>query len=249
MAKAKQAGQSDSDLKLVKGAAGDIWAGLTGARISTQQLNRSKVISAMRKDPSHVAIDMLRTRLLQAMQEHGWRRVGITSATKGCGKTFVASNLAVAMARGESRRVVLIDMDLRNPGLAQVFGVPSPPRLRDYLGGYQLAEEYFLKVGQNLVLGLNSTIESGASELLLETMTAEVLAEMCSLFRPDVVIYDLPSALDHDDVIAFLPQLDGMLLVVGGGETTADEVREVERMLGDTVPLIGVVLNKGEGGG
>lgn len=225
----------------------DIWGRLQSQRISTAHLAKHRVVSAKRRNPAYTAIDMLRTRLLQALKEHGWSRIAITSPTEGCGKTFVASNLAISMARGESRKVLLMDMDLRNPGLADVFGVTDPPIVREFLSGYMLPEEYFIKVGQNLALGLNSTPETDAAEFLLESMTSEVLDEAQKLFQPDVVIYDLPPALTHDDVIAFLPNVDGVLLVLGGGQTTADQVREVEQMLGDSKPILGMVLNKAEG--
>lgn len=225
----------------------DLWPQLQTVRISTAHLAKNRVIAAKRKDPAHLAIDMLRTRLMQVLKEHGWNRVAITSPTSGCGKTFVASNLAIAMARGENRRVVLMDMDLRNPGLAQVFGVNTPASMREYLSGYRLPEEYFVRVGQNLALGLNSTPEEASAELLLEDMTTEVLGDIQNSFQPDVVLYDLPPALEQDDVTAFLPQVDGVLLVVGGGISKAEDVRLVEQMLGDGTPLIGAILNKAEG--
>ncbi len=225
----------------------DMWHGLPTIRISNAHLARNRVVSARRKDPAYVAIDMLRTRLLQVLKDKGWKRVGITSPTAGCGKTFVASNLAISLARGESRRVVLMDMDLRTPGLAQIFGVTDPPVARDYLSGVMLPEEYFLRVGQNLALGLNGAPEPSAAELILENMTGEILDEMQELLQPDIILYDLPPALSHDDVIAFLPQVDGVLLVVGGGVTKAEEVRAVEQLLDDKTPLIGAILNKAEG--
>ena len=69
---------------------------------------------------------------------------------------------------------------------------------------------------------------------------------MQAALQPDVVLYDLPPALACDDVIAFLPQLDGVLLVVGGGLTQAEDVRKCERLLAGQTPLLGVILNKAE---
>lgn len=224
----------------------DIWNKLKTTPMDTAHLARNRVISALRSNPAHGTIDLLRTRLLQVLRENNWTQVAITSATSGCGNTFVASNLAVSLARSESRRVVLMDMNLRKPNLAEIFGVKDPQSMRAFLSGILLPEEYFVKAGPNLALGLNSTAESNAAELALEDMTADVLAEMKRLIRPDVVIYDLPPVLAHDDMIAFLPQVDGVLIVVGGGENTADEIRAVEQALGDHVPLLGFVLNKAQ---
>ena len=58
---------------------------------------------------------------------------------------------------------------------------------------------------------------------------------------------DMPPALAFDDVIAFRQHFDGVLMVVGGGETSPEEVREVMRRMGEETPLLGVVLNQAEG--
>jgi len=224
-----------------------VWSQLKTVRISTQHLARNRIISAKRKHPANMMIDVLRTRVLQALKDHGWRHVAVTSPTRGCGKTFLAANLAVSLARGDSRKVILMDMDLQRPDLANTFGIANPPSMKDYLSGYTLPEEHFLRAGNNLALGLNSSAEVNGSELLLEEVAGEVLQEMDDTLAPDVVLYDLPPALEHDDVIAILPHVDCVLLVAGGGMTTAKHVREVERLIDDHKPLLGVVLNRGEG--
>lgn len=104
-------------------------------------------------------------------------------------------------------------------------------------------EEFFAKVGNNLALGLNSTVEENAAELLLDKHTAEVLAETDEVLSSDVILYDLPAVLSYDDVVAFLPQVDGVLLIVGSGKTTAKDIKAVEKTLDDKVPLIASILN------
>ena len=76
---------------------------------------------------------------------------------------------------------------------------------------------------------------------------AATLAATWELYRPNVVIFDLPPMLTGDDVLAFLPNVDGVLLVVGGGETRAREIEECERLMADHTNFLGVVLNKAEG--
>ena len=50
--------------------------------------------------------------------------------------------------------------------------------------------------------------------------------------------------MEHDDLSAFLPQLDGVLLISDGTQTMARHLRECERMLEGQVPLLGIVLNR-----
>lgn len=116
----------------------------------------------------------------------------------------------------------------------------------DFLTGRRPVERHFLRIAPNLAVGLNAAPVPDASELLQEPRTAATLAAMQEALRPDVVLYDLPPALLCDDLIAFLPQVDGVLLVAGGGITRAEDVRRCERLLADQTPLLGMILNKAE---
>ena len=224
----------------------EAWERLGAVALDPTHLARNRVISAARREPAHVVFDVLRTRLLQALRARGWSRVAITSPTQGCGKTFVAANLAFSLSRQASCRTVLMDMDLRVPSLAGMLGVRDPGYMRDFLTGDRPVERHVLRVGPNLALGLNAAPVSDAAELMQEPEAGRALAAMQAALRPDVVLYDLPPALSCDDVIAFLPQLDGVLLVAGGGITQAEDVRKCERLLAGQTPLLGVILNMAE---
>lgn len=224
----------------------DAWERLSHFTLDPRHLARNRVISAGRTDPAHVAFNVLRTRILRALKARGWSRIGITSPSQGCGKTFVASNLALSLSRQASCRTVLVDMDLRIPALARVLGVPNPGRIKDFLTGGAALETHFLRVAPNLAVGLNSEMVPDSAELMQEPVAAVALDGMRAAFRPDVVLYDLPPALVCDDVFAFLPQLDCVLLVAGGGTTRAEDVRKCERLFADQISVLGVILNRSE---
>lgn len=233
--------------------ASDIWSRLPKIPVEPARLERNLVITASRHDPVHAAFDVLRTRVKQAMIEHGWSRVGITSPNEGNGKSFTAINLAVSLSRLPDVRSALIDLDLRRPGLARVLGLRDMPATADFLRGEITVEEYLsvfgpnmLNIGDRMAIGINGRPEAYASELLQDPASGERLAAMQRDLGLDLVLYDLPPALAMDDVLAFRPHLDCVLLVVGGGETRARDVREVQRRLGDDLPILGVVMNKAE---
>ena len=140
-----------------------LWADLPAITLSPAVADVGHMIVTHREDPVGLLYDHLRTRLLQALQERGWTRVAVTAPTRGCGATLVAANLALALARRPSGRTVLIDMDLRAPSLAALFGVADPGRLRDVLTGAQPMESHFLRLGQTLALGLNGQAEPDLS--------------------------------------------------------------------------------------
>jgi Mrp family chromosome partitioning ATPase len=83
-----------------------------------------------------------------------------------------------------------------------------------------------------------------AADTLQASQTAHTLERMQAALQPEMVIYDMPAMLAHDDVSAFLPNLDAVLLVSDGTRTMGRELAECERMLQGQVPLLGVVLNR-----
>lgn len=223
------------------------WEELDPIELDPAHLERHRIITLSRRDPAHVAFDVLRTRLLRAFQKHGWTRLGITAPDKGCGKTFVSANLALSLSRQPDIRAVLMDLDLRAPGLAKVLGIRNAEPLSWFLQGDVPATKYLRRIGRNLALGVNSEGVRDAAELLLAPQSVMALDTIRETLVPDVIIYDLPPMLTTDDVLGFLPQLDCVLLVVGGGQTRPEQVTECERMLADQTHLLGVLLNQAEG--
>lgn len=229
------------------------WAHLASIPVDPGHLERNLIITAGRHDPAHGAFDVLRTRLVQTLHDNDWKRVAVTSPTRDCGKTFTAVNLAISLSRYEAMRTVLMDMDMRNPSVASVLGAANPSSMGDFLQGTLSVQDHFvrlgrnaLNIGANLAVGLNDRIEPYAAELIQDPLSDAAFARMMAALDPDVVLYDLPPALAYDDVIAFRKHFDGILMVVGGGTTKADEVHEAMRRLGEDVPLLGVVLNQAE---
>lgn len=223
-----------------------LWSDLPALRLDSAHCAAMHLVVNHREDPVGLLYDHLRTRMLQALQERGWTRIAVASPTRGCGASTVAANLALALARRPSGRTMLIDLDLRKPGLAAIFGHPDPGPLRDVLTGLQPIESHFCRVGRTLALGLNGRAEANSAELLQEPATADALEAVMEDLSPDVTIYDLPPVLEADDALAFLPEIDGILLVADATRTSAAQIRECERLLQDHTQVLGVVLNRAE---
>ena len=194
--------------------------------------------------PLRRAFDLLRTRLRHTAQENRWTNIAIASPTSGCGNTFTAVNLALSLARIPSSRTMLMDFNLRNPGVADMLGMTPRGPMRDYLRGKTPMRDHIVRVGDTLALGLNEGAETDAAETLQDPDTDLTLSRMRAALRPELVLYDMPPMLEHDDVSAFLPQLDGVLLVSDGTQTMARQLVECERMLDGQVQLLGVILNR-----
>jgi protein-tyrosine kinase len=130
--------------------------------------------------------------------------------------------------------------------LGQRPGQGEALAIEPYLLGQVAPRDYFRRAGDNLAIGLNTVRVWNAAELVQSRRVAATLASSLELFRPNVVLFDLPPMLTSDDVLAFLPNVDGVLLVAAGGETKASEIEECERLMAEHTNFLGVVLNKAE---
>jgi len=222
------------------------WAALPALTLSARQSDRGRLVSHGRHDPAHGVFDMMRTRVAQAMSERGWSRIAVTSPTKGCGKTFVAANLALSLARRRSLRIGLMDMDFRLPSLAQAFGVRDAGRLDRFLDGAAPVREHFRRLGDNLAIALNGVRSPDSAERLSDEGAGAALARAQAELGLDLMIFDLPPMLACDDFLALLPHVDCALFVAGGGVTRAEEIRRCAELIEDRTPLLGVVLNQAE---
>ncbi len=71
-----------------------------------------------------------------------------------------------------------------------------------------------------------------------------IILGMRPVLQPELILYDMPAMLAYDDMAAFTPQLDAVLLVSDGTKTMSRDLAECERRLDGRVPLLGVVLNR-----
>ena len=222
---------------------GPAWAELAAFEPEPRLLARNHIVTLEDVDPAHSHFDILRTKVLRAMQKNGWTSLGITSPTSGCGKTTMALNLAFSLAHQPDVRTVLVELDLRRPSMARLVGLKAPQSMASVLQGTRTVPESFARYGDNLALGTNAQAVRDSAELLMNARTAEGVAAIKRAFLPDVIIYDLPPMLMSDDVMAFLPQLDCVLLVAGAERSRLDEVDKCEKDLADQTNVLGVVLN------
>jgi protein-tyrosine kinase len=220
------------------------WLRLPVVSLDPRVLEKNRIVTVNRADPSHVPFDMLRTRLLQKMRENGWTTVAITSPTPGCGKSVITLNLTFSLAKQREYRTVLMDMDLRRPQLARLLGLPNVPSMESVLRGQGELERLFVRLSENVAIGANSQPIRLSSELLQSQSTSVFLKEVSRRFDPHMVIFDLPPMLSSDDVMAFAPRVDCAILVVAAESTTPREVDVCERELAEKTNVVGVVLNK-----
>jgi protein-tyrosine kinase len=208
-------------------------------------LETMRIVSYDKDDLRSRSFDMLRTQVLQAMDNNGWQFLAVTSPTAGCGKTVTACNLALSIARLSDRSVLLVDLDLRKPKLASYLGIGCDFGLMSILQGRKNLSDAIVQVGiereQLLVLPCEQT--DASSEWMASPMMATLLETIKREFRSRIVIMDLPPILAGDDVLSILPHLQSVLLVVEAGRSSLSEIKECSKHLKET-PVVRVVVNK-----
>ena len=224
--------------------AGPIWAELASFEPDPSLMRRNRIVTFERSDPVHATFDMMRTKTLRLMREKGWKTLGVTSPTTGCGKTTTLLNLAFSFAHQPDMRTVVMDVDLRRPALGRLIGLTQPQSMASVLQGTREIAENFVRYGDNLAIGSNTKGIRNSSELLQHPSTGHALAEIRTQFRPDLVLVDLPPMLVNDDVMAFMPHLDAVLLVAAAERSRIDEIDKCEQDLAEHTNVLGVVLNK-----
>ena len=187
--------------------------------------------------------------------------VGITSANPGEGKTLVASNLAVSLTVAYQRRTVLVDMNIREPRLHEVFDIPPGPGL------LEAVSESAIQVAKTavrdlfvLTAGMGNGGISGGLRLAIEQQEREIEAslqlEQVAAFRDvlyslkeefSFVIVDMPAVREHLVPLLFTNQLDGILFVVHGGQTKQGELDQGLQLLSEH-RVLGFVYNGSDRG-
>jgi capsular exopolysaccharide synthesis family protein len=188
---------------------------------------------------------ILRTKVLQRMRANGWQSLAITSPTQGCGKTLTAINLAISIAREVNQTVLLVDLDLRRPQVSTYFTTRSMPGIGDHLVNDAPVEGLLFNpkgIDRLVVLPGNTPI-SHSSEMLSSPKMVALAEELRSRYPSRIVIMDMPPVLACDDVLAFSPYFDAVLLVAEEDKTRKEEMARAVSLLEKT-NLLGSVLNK-----
>ncbi len=170
------------------------------------------------------AFRALRTSLALANGGRLPRRLAVTSAGPGVGRTMVACNLAIAAAEAGTR-VCLVEADFRHPRFAQYLGTPHSDGLCAVLVGDQELDDVLIdwSDGPMAVLVAGGRPEDAGRLLASEAMTG-ILDELSRRF--ELVVLDVPSARTVADALIVARATDGALVVARHGATKRELLRE-----------------------
>ena len=208
-------------------------------------LRDRRILAGFDGGPFVDAFKILRTQVLHRMREKGWNVIGITSPGEQEGKTLTAVNLAICLAMDVTQSVLLVDADLREPHLHEVFGLGKCEGLADYLLDDTPIEDLLIHpgIGRFVLLPGGRAVSHSAEALTSPKMIA-LAEEFKHRYESRLIIYDLPPLLHTSDVLAFAPYIDALLVVVEEGRTKVEDVERALGLVKQSTPVLGTVLNK-----
>lgn len=175
------------------------------------------------------------------------RVIVLTSASPKEGKTTTACNLAISLA-DISKRVLLVDADLRRPRLHSVFNLGNERGLSDLLAekGALNPDAIDEACQKTDVPGLFVLTSGGSRFQASSLLHSTRLPELINLVREhfDAVVIDTPPMANIADARVIGRYADALTLVVRSGSTTRDAALLARsRFADDGIPMLGTILN------
>ena len=188
------------------------------------------------------AYKALRTNVIFSLPDGQSKCIGVTSATKGEGKSSTALNLAISFSQ-IGKKVLLVDCDMRLPTIAAKLGISGVPGLSNILVQNGNIEASLRRIqGMDITVLPSGTIPPDPTYLLESNRMAKLLEILRKYY--EYIIVDLPPVNSVTDAAILAKRLDGLLLVV---RHDVAEYREVTTMLSQLrladAKILGMVYN------
>lgn len=188
------------------------------------------------------SIRAVRTQLLLRGFPASKKIVAVTGISSNCGASFFAANLAALFSQ-VGKKTLLVDANMRNPVLHEIFNLADSKGLSDVLIQRAPLNETLIPVTALPKLTLLSAgeVRSDASELLSAPVFSDINETLAGQF--DVIFYDTPAFLESTDALMIANQADYVLLVVHKNQSRLTDVSAVCKQIADNgIEIIGSVL-------
>jgi polysaccharide biosynthesis transport protein len=211
-------------------------------------LGRIPPLRSLKNRPTGAFVDgeassaarILRANLEPQIREGAIDFIVVTSASPGDGKTTIAAMLAESFSR-LGMKVLVVDADLRRPGLSRITNVDSHPGLSTVLREEATLDQA-LREGWTEGVWLLPTEHDVEAGDLLSRNFAEIVEQARERF--DLILVDTPPLLSTDDPRTLATMAKGILLVVSAGATNSSVNEAILAVEALNAPLMGIVGNR-----
>jgi capsular exopolysaccharide synthesis family protein len=205
-------------------------------------VSKQPLVDADQHSPRAEAFRTLRTNLQFADVDRPPRVIVVTSPLPSEGKSTSACNVALTLALGGAR-VVLVDGDLRKPAVGKYLGISNAAGLTTVLAGRHELRDVVVSYGRNTLSVLPSgPTPPNPSELLGSQQMADLLGTLANHY--DIVVVDAPPLLPVTDAAVLASAADGAVLVLRHGKTRREDAeRAIQALAAVNAKMLGTVLN------
>jgi protein-tyrosine kinase len=176
------------------------------------------------------------------------KRIMVTSAFPGEGKTFCAINLAMSIAAERDHKVMLIDADVARPSVPAELGIGAERGLMDWLldGGDIGKFVYHTDIEKLAILPAGRRHQQ-ATELLASGAMTNMLDQLAARFPDRILIFDSPPLLVTTESRVLASHMGQIVMVVEAGRTPREAVSEATETI-KQCEVVGLLLNKSKMG-
>lgn len=169
------------------------------------------------------------------------KSIAIVSANYNEGKTTICGNIALSFSQS-NKKVLVIDSNLRNPELHELFNIENNFGLSDVLLGNVKINEVIHKYNDNVSIVTAGHAVNTPSEFIDSVTMTESLEIVKGMF--DIVILDTLQLKDFTDTQVLASKVDGIIIVTRAEQTNVNSILEIKEKLDQAgANILGIVLN------
>lgn len=200
------------------------------------------------KSPVSEAIRNIKTSIFLSVPATSINTIVVSSALPAEGKTFLAVSIATAMS-SNSKRVLVVDTDLRRPRIAKIFNhhtggtglttllTGDDTRLAKIIHRSRVPGLYYVPAGP---------VPPNPAGLLESDRMLHIVGQVREMF--DLVVFDSPPVVGFSDTLILASYVDATILVARDGHVPVEVLRDAKNMVTMTKgKILGVVLNMVDG--